>query len=62
MRVARSSQPAEQCVANAAAALAAVVDKVPKKWHGVQAVYLKTAESAALPIYQAAPGVALKIT
>lgn len=49
-------------MANAAAALAAVVDKVPKKWHGVQAVYLKTAESAALPIYQAPPGVALKIT
>ena len=38
---------------NVMAALEAAVEKLPGKWKGIKALYLKTAESVALPVYQA---------
>ena len=55
VRVARSSQSEEECVANVVAALEGAVAKLPKQWAGVKSLFLKTSESAALPFYQAAP-------
>ena len=53
MRVARSTQTEGECVENVMAALAGAVEKLPGKWGGVKALYLKAAESVALPVYQA---------
>lgn len=61
VRVARSSMPAAHVSANAASALAGVVAHIPKKWANVQAVYLKTSESVALPVYQVLPDAPTKI-
>lgn len=36
IKVARSSQSEQQCVENALAAIKAAVEKVPRKWDGVQ--------------------------
>lgn len=61
IKVARSSQSQQQCVENTLAAIAAAVEKVPKKWEGVQGLFLKTSNSVALPIYQVLPDVPTKI-
>jgi hypothetical protein len=37
------------------------VAHIPKKWANVQALFLKTADSVALPIYQTLPGGQQKI-
>lgn len=54
-RVARSSFTAEQCTENVLAVVKAAAEHVSKKWANVQSLHLKTADSAALPIYQAVP-------
>eukprot|EP00887_Chlorella_sp_A99_P005117 scaffold25.g5117.t1 len=61
IRVARSSQSEAQCAENVFAALAAAVDKLPRKWAGVQSLFLKTSDSVSLPIYQAVPPPPAKI-
>lgn len=61
VRAAKASQAEEECVANVMAVLAGAVNRVPKKWAGISALYLKTGESVALPIYQAVPVEALRI-
>ncbi|KAF8070870.1 RSL1D1 [Scenedesmus sp. PABB004] len=61
VRVARSGMPADAVAANALAALRGVVGAVPKRWANVQAVYLKTSESVALPVYQVLPDAPVKI-
>jgi len=54
-KVAVSNQTRAQIAENVTVALKAACDLVPKKFDNVSAVYLKTAESAALPVYQALP-------
>ncbi|EFN51799.1 hypothetical protein CHLNCDRAFT_139764 [Chlorella variabilis] len=61
IKVARSSQSEQQGVENTLAAIAAAVEKVPRKWDGVQAVFLKTADSVALPMYQVLPDAPTRI-
>lgn len=61
VRVARSSMAADAIAANTLAALQGVVKHIPKKWANVQAVYLKSNESVALPIYQVLPDQPTKI-
>ena len=51
-RSARSSFTPEQCAENIAAVIEGALEHIPRKWSNVQALYLRTAESAALPIYQ----------
>ncbi len=53
IRVARSSQEEEECVENVMAVLETAVEKLPGKWKGVKSLYMKTAESVALPVWQA---------
>ena len=103
IKVARSSQSEQQCLENALAAITAAVEKVPRKWDGVQvrsragqgntaggkrtwglsvsllishpalmsptffrlrilqALFLKTADSVALPVWQVLPEAPAKI-
>ncbi|RMZ55408.1 hypothetical protein APUTEX25_003532, partial [Auxenochlorella protothecoides] len=42
-------------VENVIAALKDALPHIPKQWNGVKALYMKTADSVALPIYQASP-------
>jgi ribosome biogenesis protein UTP30 len=46
---------------NVEAVVAAAVQHVPKKWANVQGVFVKTAESVALPVYQSLPDAPTKI-
>ncbi|EIE27107.1 ribosomal protein L1 [Coccomyxa subellipsoidea C-169] len=55
IRVARSSFSAEQCTENIVEAIKGALPHIPKKWNNVQALHVKTATSAALPIYQTLP-------
>ena len=41
-----------QILANINAAFAGAIAAIPKRYSNVQSVYIKTAESAALPVYQ----------
>lgn len=61
IKIARSSFTAQQVVDNVHSALLAAVEHVPKKWAALQAVYIKTAESVSLPLYQALPDAPIKI-
>ena len=53
IRVARSSQEEKECVENVMAVLESAVEKLPGKWKGIKSLYMKTAESVSLPIWQA---------
>lgn len=53
VRIARRSFDEDAIVENALATLRAALKRVPKGWKGVRAVYLKSLDSVALPVYQA---------
>uniref|UniRef100_A0A1D2A9P3 Ribosomal L1 domain-containing protein 1 n=1 Tax=Auxenochlorella protothecoides TaxID=3075 RepID=A0A1D2A9P3_AUXPR len=55
IRVSRSSHTQDEVVENVIAALKDALPHIPKQWNGVKALYMKTADSVALPIYQASP-------
>lgn len=55
IKVARSSFSEQDIVTNIQAVLNGAVAHIPKKWANVQAVFLKTADSVALPVYQCSP-------
>ncbi|PNH06723.1 Ribosomal L1 domain-containing protein 1 [Tetrabaena socialis] len=61
IKVARSSFTAQQVEDNIHAALCAGVQHMPKKWANVQGVFLKTADSVALPLFQTLPDAPQKI-
>jgi ribosome biogenesis protein UTP30 len=61
VRVARISQEAQEIVDNVMAAAEGIAKVLPKKWATIQSLYLKTSESAALPLYNALPNVTTKI-
>ncbi len=61
VRVARASMSAEQTAENVVAALAGIAAHVPKQWANVQAVYLKSSQSVALPLWQTLPDVPSRI-
>eukprot|EP00897_Mesotaenium_endlicherianum_P010999 jgi/Mesen1/9928/ME000070S09209 len=62
VRAARIGQPPEEVLENVMAAIAGVASLVPKKWKNIQSLYLKTQESASLPLYTALPDLPLKIS
>ncbi|KAK9825035.1 hypothetical protein WJX74_002654 [Apatococcus lobatus] len=62
IRVARSNFSERQCSENIIAVLQQVTAHIPKKWDNVQAVFLKTADSVALPLYQVLPEAVQKIS
>ena len=56
VKVGRAAHSQKEIVANAMAAIDGVVERVvARKWANVQAVFLKTTESVALPVYNALP-------
>jgi ribosome biogenesis protein UTP30 len=55
VKVAKARFSVEDVVENAMAAIAGVVEIIPRKWANVQSVYMKTNESVALPLYNATP-------
>ncbi|KAG2490229.1 hypothetical protein HYH03_011353 [Edaphochlamys debaryana] len=61
IKVARSSFEVQDVVDNIHAALAAAVEHIPKKWAALQGVFLKTADSVALPLFQTLPDQPQKI-
>lgn len=61
IKMARRSHEASEVLENVLAVLETVAEKVPKKWDNVQAVFIKSADSVALPVYQSTPVVPTKI-
>lgn len=56
-RVARSSFTPEECRDNVLAVVAQAVQNLPDGWEGIRALFLKSADSVALPIFQRTPEV-----
>ena len=52
VRIALTSMEPKQIVENITVGIENIVGYVPQKWKNVQAVYLKTTDSLALPLYQ----------
>jgi ribosome biogenesis protein UTP30 len=61
IRIAKSSMNEDEVVANIMCGMEAIVENVPKKWKGIQALHIKTAESVALPIWNSLPTATLKV-
>ena len=55
VRAARAGMGAAAAAENVLAVIAGIAARVPKKWANVQAVYVKTGESVALPVFQTLP-------
>lgn len=53
LRVAKASQEESECIENVMEAIERVSQKVPGEFKAIQALYLKSLDSAALPVYQA---------
>lgn len=51
----------EECAANVTAAVQGALQHIPRKWANVRALHLKSADSAALPIFQALPEAPVRI-
>ncbi|KAG0581098.1 hypothetical protein KC19_4G224700 [Ceratodon purpureus] len=61
VKVARVSQTREEIIANVNAVVEGVAQQIPRKWANIRALFLKTLESVALPLYQSLPEMPLKI-
>lgn len=51
VKLANTAMTEDQTVDNLMAGIAAVVDKIPKKWKNVKAINIKSTNSVALPVY-----------
>lgn len=60
IKVGLTSFAPKEVVENVRAALEQAVKHIPKGWNNVQSLFLKTAESAALPVYQTLPAAPTK--
>jgi ribosome biogenesis protein UTP30 len=61
IRFARSSFAVDAAVSNAKATLAGAMQHIPKGWDNVQAIFIKSADSVALPVFQCLPETAPRI-
>lgn len=57
VKVGRSSFSSEQLVENIMTAIESIVDRIPRKWKNIQAVFLRSHDSPALPIFASLPTV-----
>ncbi len=62
VRVGRLSMTSEEVMENLASTIRGVVRKVPKGWHGIHSLNIKTPESTALPVYNSLAIEPTKIT
>ncbi|KAG6553548.1 hypothetical protein Mapa_004461 [Marchantia paleacea] len=61
VKAARVSQSRDEILSNLKAIIEGVASHTPRKWGGIQALYLKSVDSVALPIYQAFPEQPMKL-
>ena len=61
VKVGRVSQPRVEIIENIRAVIEGVSQQVPKKWENIRALFLKSLESLALPLFQSLPNMPLKI-
>jgi len=61
VRIARTSFTASQVAANVVAATESIINHIPRKWKNIQAMYIKTTTSTALPIFTSLPTVPTSI-
>lgn len=61
VKVGRVSQPRVEIIENVRAVIEGVSQQVPKKWENIRALFLKSLESVALPLFQSLPNMPLKI-
>jgi len=62
VRIAKTSFTQQQVEENILFALENIIKNLPKKWKGLQAIYLKTHDSVSLPLYNSLPEVDTKIS
>jgi len=62
VRIGRSSFTQQEIVDNILSAIDPIVKNLPKKWLGLQAIYLKTPDSVSLPLYNTLPEIHRKIS
>lgn len=55
VKVGRSSFASEQVASNVMSAIGPIVEKIPRKWKNIQAIYMRTHDSPALPIFASLP-------
>lgn len=56
VKVGRTGFAKQQVVENILGSINNIVDHIPKKWKNVQAIFVRTHDSVALPIFNALPG------
>jgi len=55
IRIGKTSFAVEQVVDNITSAMPRIIQHIPKKWKNIQALYIKTHDSVALPIFNSVP-------
>lgn len=55
VKIGKSSFSRQQVLENILGSIESIVSHLPRKWKNVQAIYLKTHDSAAIPIYNSLP-------
>ena len=61
VKVGKDDFSAEHLSANIVRVVERVVELIPKKWKGIQSIYLKSRTSIALPIFQRLPDIKIRI-
>eukprot|EP00850_Spirogloea_muscicola_P001919 SM000007S20879 [mRNA] locus=s7:696898:698265:+ [translate_table: standard] len=61
LRTARTSHSEQEVVDNVMAVIEEAAKLIPRKWSNIKSIYMKTQDSAALPIYAAIPDMPVKI-
>jgi len=55
VRIGNSAFTQQQVIDNILHSISFIIDKIPKKWKNVQAIFLKTHDSVALPLFNSLP-------
>jgi ribosome biogenesis protein UTP30 len=61
VKVGKSSMEVAEIIENVAAAIAGIIELIPKKWSSLRSLHLKFSDSVPLPIFQTVPDVKLRI-
>lgn len=60
VKIGRTGFAKQQVVENVMSSINAIVDRIPKKWKNIQAIFIRTHDSVALPVYNALPSGTVK--
>jgi len=61
IKIGNTDMTSKQLLENLEMAIPVIVDKIPRKWKNIQSLYIKTAESISLPIYNSLPNLPIEI-